>query len=244
MTFLLHPLIRDWLQLREKGRQRRAFTRESVDVIVNSIRVFEQRGTVASTKQSLLLHMDASLRNDAEFSKSGHRLGQEVSSCGSAGWFASFYREQGRYNSSFELEAVAWKTTINRLGKEHPSTLTSMSNLAAVLNDQRKYEESASVTRAVLEVQRERLGPHHASTLLSVNDLGVVLMAEEKLEEAETLYRQLVADAEAHLEAHDPNLSTYKINLASVLFSNHKLTEATDLLLQGPLVDRVAVEDS
>jgi hypothetical protein len=33
------------------------------------------------------------------------------------------------------------------LGKEHPSTLTSMSNLAGVLDRQGKYEEAESMNR-------------------------------------------------------------------------------------------------
>jgi Flp pilus assembly protein TadD len=44
------------------------------------------------------------------------------------------------------------------LGKEHPSTLTSMSNLALVLDDRGKYEEAEQIHRQALELRAKVLG--------------------------------------------------------------------------------------
>jgi hypothetical protein len=45
VSFSLHPLIRDWLQLREKAKQRRGYTQEAVDFVVSAIRVYETMST-------------------------------------------------------------------------------------------------------------------------------------------------------------------------------------------------------
>ena len=50
--------------------------------------------------------MDASVRNEHEFSKVGRRLGEEMNNCNEARCVAKFYHDQGRYDSRFKLEAV------------------------------------------------------------------------------------------------------------------------------------------
>ncbi|KAL5886639.1 hypothetical protein ACKVWH_001964 [Pyricularia oryzae] len=51
------------------------------------------------------------------------------------------------------------------LGPEHPSTLTSMGNLAWVLNNQGKYEEAEQMLRKTLALYKQVLGPENPSTL-------------------------------------------------------------------------------
>ncbi|KAI9778300.1 MAG: hypothetical protein M1816_004150 [Peltula sp. TS41687] len=81
------------------------------------------------------------------------------------------------------------------LGKEHPDTLTSVSNLASVLQHQGKYEAAEEMDRRALEGRekalkyeaaeemnrralegREKaLGKEHPDTLTSVSNLALVL---------------------------------------------------------------------
>jgi hypothetical protein len=74
------------------------------------------------------------------------------------------------------------------LGKEHPSTLTSVSNLVAVLSDQGKYEEAEEMHRQALGLSDTVLGKEHPSTLTSVNNLATVLRDHGKYEEAEEIH--------------------------------------------------------
>lgn len=55
------------------------------------------------------------------------------------------------------------------LGKEHPLTLTSVSNLAGVLQYQGKYEAAEAMNRRALEGREKVLGKEHPDTLSSVN---------------------------------------------------------------------------
>ena len=58
------------------------------------------------------------------------------------------------------------------LGPEHPDTLTSMSNLALVLDSQGKYEEAEAMNRQTLARREKVLGPEHPDTLTKHEQLG------------------------------------------------------------------------
>ncbi|KAK5936528.1 hypothetical protein PMZ80_011238 [Knufia obscura] len=174
-SFLLHPLIHDWLQLRLAPRERQTYTREAVDVIASSIRISTTRDSDAPVKLALLLHMDAVLASDNEFFHDEHRLGRDISTCDDAHWFASFYRDQGRYDASFSLRRVEMETRERVLGKEHSDTLSSMGNLATVLRDQGQHAEAEQIYRVVVEAGERVLGREHPDTLTSMNNLATVL---------------------------------------------------------------------
>src|SRR2546423_8339675 len=76
------------------------------------------------------------------------------------------------------------------LGKEFPSTLTSINNLAAVLRDQGKYDLAEEMYRQGLRLCETILGQDHPSTLTSTSNLALVLRGQGKYEQAEETYRQ------------------------------------------------------
>jgi len=65
------------------------------------------------------------------------------------------------------------------LGKEHPDTLTSVSNLALVLLHQGKHEAAEEMNRRALEGREKALGKEHPDTLTSVSNLADVLQYQE-----------------------------------------------------------------
>jgi tetratricopeptide (TPR) repeat protein len=112
------------------------------------------------------------------------------------------------------------------LGPEHPDTLTSMSNLAQVLNRQGKYEEAEAMSRQELECTKKVLGPEHPDTLTSMSDLALVLDRQGKYEEAEAMNRQTLAGFEKVLGPEHPDTLTSMSNLALVLDRQGKYEEA------------------
>ena len=60
------------------------------------------------------------------------------------------------------------------LGVEHPETLSSAGNLAAVLSDQGKYIEAEQMLQPTLASLQRILGPAHPDTLLSARGLEIV----------------------------------------------------------------------
>jgi Tfp pilus assembly protein PilF len=76
------------------------------------------------------------------------------------------------------------------LGKEHPSILASMNNLASVLSDQGKYEQAEEMHRQTLMLKEMVLSKEHTSTLTGMNNLTWVLSDQGKYEQMEEMHRQ------------------------------------------------------
>ena len=69
---------------------------------------------------------------------------------------------QGNYDEAEKLNRQALEGREKELGVQHPDTLTSVSNLADVLQDQRKYDEAEKLkSRRALEGREKELGAHH-----------------------------------------------------------------------------------
>ncbi|KAK5463787.1 hypothetical protein LTR55_011818 [Exophiala xenobiotica] len=228
-TLILHPLIRDWLQLRVGSKDRQTYTYEAVDMIVSSLRTLANRDSDATIKRSILLHMDAALVTVKGFFRDGHRLGQDITSCQNADWFASFYRDQGRFNASLDLYRTVVATRARVQGKEHPDTLMSMNNLALVLRGQGKYDEAEQMHREVVEVQERVLGQEHPDTLRSMNNLALVLSDQGKHDEAEQMHREVVEVRERVLGKEHPSTLASMNNLATVLRDQGKYVEAEQM---------------
>lgn len=59
------------------------------------------------------------------------------------------------------------------LGGEHPSTLTSIANLALTYRDQGRWKEAEELGEQVLESRKRMLGHKHPDTLASMNNLAL-----------------------------------------------------------------------
>jgi len=70
---------------------------------------------------------------------------------------------------------------------DHPSTLTSMTNLAAACWDLGKYKEAEALEVQVLETSKRVLGAGHPSTLSSMVNLAQTWKSVERDNEAMAL---------------------------------------------------------
>ena len=59
------------------------------------------------------------------------------------------------------------------LGGEHPSTLTSMANLASTYWNQGRWNEAEELQMQELETCKRVLGSEHPSTLTSIGNLAL-----------------------------------------------------------------------
>ena len=66
------------------------------------------------------------------------------------------------------------------LGLGRPKTLTSVGNLAALLQDRGRLEEAEPLHRRALEARERTLGPEHPKTLKSVNNLAGLLQLRRR----------------------------------------------------------------
>ena len=70
------------------------------------------------------------------------------------------------------------------LGREHPSTLDSMNNLAEVLRSQGEYEEAEMMHRRTLELKEKVLGRGRPSAQTSRRNLADCLKAKAESAQA------------------------------------------------------------
>ncbi|KAF2183993.1 TPR-like protein [Zopfia rhizophila CBS 207.26] len=132
----------------------------------------------------------------------------------------------GQYAVAENISRSAMMAREAVLGREHPHTLTSVSNLGSVLSRQGKYEKAEAMHRRALEGREKVLGPEHPDTLTSVSNLGSVLSNQGKYEEAETMHLRDLEGCENVLGQEHPHTLTSVSNLGSVLESRGKREEA------------------
>jgi tetratricopeptide (TPR) repeat protein len=138
-------------------------------------------------------------------------------------------RELGRWSDEYQVQSFHFRKTSELAGTEHPSTLTSMNNLARVLSDQGKYEQAEEMHRQVLRLSETVLGKEHPDTLSSMNNLAEVLSCQGKYEQAEEMHRQVLRLSETVLGKEHPDTLSSMNNLAEVLSCQGKYEQAEEM---------------
>jgi tetratricopeptide (TPR) repeat protein len=115
------------------------------------------------------------------------------------------------------------------LGKEHPSMLTSMSNLATALSSQGQYVEAEQMHRETLALREKVLGKEHPNTLVSINNTAVALGNLGRYAEAEQMHRETLALREKVLGKEHPDTLSSMNNLADALSKQRQYAEAEQI---------------
>jgi len=112
------------------------------------------------------------------------------------------------------------------LGKTHPDTLATMSNLARVLSRQGKYADAEAMNRQTLKIQKEVLSKTHPNTLTTMSNLAEVLYRQGKYADVEAMNRQTLEISKEVLGKTHPDTLTTISNLARVLSRQGKYADA------------------
>jgi hypothetical protein len=75
-----------------------------------------------------------------------------------------------------------------KLGADHPNTLTSIGNLTVTYSQQGWEDEAEKLSIQVIGILKEKLGADYPSTLTSMANLAETYRNQGWLEEAEKLY--------------------------------------------------------
>jgi len=147
---------------------------------------------------------------------------------------AAFRAEtKGRHDIARLLWRRIRAVLTERLGPNHPDTLTSQNNLASALNDLGRYMEAEELHRRTWEARKAHpsLGPDHPETLMSQDNLAGALGSLGRHGEAEELHRRTWEAEKIHpsLGPDHPNTLTSQNNLASALHNLGRHDEAEAL---------------
>jgi tetratricopeptide (TPR) repeat protein len=119
---------------------------------------------------------------------------------------ASALYNEGRYKEAEELQVQVMETNKKKLGADHPSTLTSMANLASIYWNQGQWDAAEELEVQVVETRKTKLGADHPSTLTSMANLAFTWKAQGRSADAIVLMRQCVQQRQRVLKASHPDL--------------------------------------
>ena len=132
----------------------------------------------------------------------------------------------GRYKAAESTYRQVLERRQEVLGRGHPSTLASMSNLAQTLSDQGKYADAETMHRDTLALMKTVLGEDHQETLASISDLAQTLSDQGKYADAETMHRDTLALTKTVLGEDHPETLASMNNLAQTLSRQGKYADA------------------
>jgi hypothetical protein len=81
-------------------------------------------------------------------------------------------RQQGRYGQAAALQERELAWTEKHYGPEHPSTATSLHNLAKMYGKQGTYARAEPLSLRAVAIREKVLGPNHPDTAASLNNLA------------------------------------------------------------------------
>jgi tetratricopeptide (TPR) repeat protein len=142
------------------------------------------------------------------------------------------YYDEGRWKEAEELEVQVMETFKRVLAEEHPSTLTSMANLASTYSNQGRWKEAEELEVQVMETSKRVLAEEHPSTLISMANLASTYRNQGRWKEAEELEVQVMETRKRVLGEEHPSTLTSMANLASTYMNQGRWKEAEELEVQ------------
>jgi tetratricopeptide (TPR) repeat protein len=217
--YAMHKLVHAWGQDRLKVEQQRYLSLMALELLANIIPSATGNSTFG---MRLVPHIMANFTVVSSTNTTSATIDDE--SLESIAIVGNLLRGLGRWSDEHEIRVFHFEKTCESAGTEHPSTLTSMGDLAEVLSYQGKYEQAEEMHRQELGLRETVLGKEHPDTLTSMNNLAAVLINQGKYEQAEEMYRQILRLAKEY-----PGILTSIDNLANVLEYRGKYEQAEEM---------------
>ena len=192
-SFSIHPIVRDWLILR-KSQVKQQMVIELIHALAAYLENIDVKELSLETNQETAQHIDACILSGEDIFEGTCSTSLD-SLPKSESLFASFYRDQGRYNEAEKLYERALAGREEKLEPKHLDTLRTVMNLAIVYCNQGRYNEAEKLYERALAGREEQLGPKHPNTLRTVKGLAIVYRNQGRYNEAEKLYERARAGA-------------------------------------------------
>lgn len=232
----LHPLVQDWIKLRETKEASQHGTLLAADILGCSLQAYWQMdGFYVNRrfKHKLLPHVNIHMTDYRHFLVDLTRLrlkGETVMLvCGVHRHMACLLLAVGRYSDSTELIQLSLQEAESVIGKEHPFTLASMMLLAVSLGHQGKHADAESIGRGVLRVRRKRLGRGHPDTLVSMSQIASALCKQGQYDAAAKMEQHVLLLRTKVSGKKDPMIMTAIGSLANYISKQGNHDEAEEM---------------
>ncbi|KAJ6452195.1 P-loop containing nucleoside triphosphate hydrolase protein [Mycena sanguinolenta] len=137
--------------------------------------------------------------------------------------------EGGCWKDAEALQVVVMEKRKRVLGEEHPSTLTSMANLAATYRSQGHWKDAEVLEVVVMEKRKQVLGEEHPHTLNTMGNLAVTYQNQGRWKDAEVLEVVVMENRKRALGEEHPHTLTSMANLASTYWNQGHWKDAEAL---------------
>lgn len=148
-------------------------------------------------------------------------------------WAATVLYELADYQDALPLLEKSLAIWQHMLGEEHPTTLTTMHNLASLYEKQKVYDRAEEMFQHVLAMRKRVLGDEHTDTVLTLNNLAYLYVVQGKKHEAKELYQQALPLCKRALEPLHPVTGSILYHLALLYTEQGNLAEAEQLLREA-----------
>jgi len=148
------------------------------------------------------------------------------------------YRQRGDYRNAVPVCRECLEIEELVLGPEHRETLTSVNNLALLIDSQGESAAAERLHRRALEARERVLGPEHPDTLQCQISLADLVLKEGRLQEAEKMQRQTLATHLRVMGLENPQTLWCQSNLAETLIKEGHYPEAEKFASEALQVER------
>jgi len=144
-------------------------------------------------------------------------------------WATIYLEKCGLYRKAANWNERIWDQKKIILGEEHPSTLSSMGNLASTYWNQGRWKEAEELEVRVMETRKRVLGEEHPDTLTSMNNLASTYRDQGRWKEAEELGVRVMETRKRVLGEEHRDTLTSIANLAATYRNQGRWKEAEEL---------------
>ena len=227
-VFSIHPVVRDWIQIRKSREARQRFAQESIITLVSYLRGVDSKNSPFGTNQETVLHIDSCVRHDKDLLARSSDRGLDKS-LNAALLFANFYLIQGRYEDAEKLYKRVLPNAEEKPGAADPDTLGITNNLATVYGRQGQYDEAEKLYERVLMNVEKTPGVVGLNALSTMENLANVYSEQRRHDEAEKLCKRVLSIREERMGATNPDTLRVISSLALIYSKRGQYDEAEKL---------------
>lgn len=235
----LHPLVKDWIQIRIEKSVYQENTLAAAVLLSQMIAVSYRHDEFClplTLKQTILVHIITQEDNYETHARlqSTMPLSQEqlISYLLARTWFADLVLSMGSYKSAEMIYQRVKAETEILLEPEHPYTLRIVSGLATAYRYQGRLADAEKLEMQVFEARMKVLGVEHPFTLISMGNLAKTYFYQDRWAEAENLQMQIIEAGKRVMGVEHPDTLISMNNLAAIYSQQGRWAEAEELQMQ------------
>ena len=239
MGYWLHSLVREFLREKLDGTEDAEKVRRSFgQLMTEKAKTIDETGRIEirDKVRSAIPHIAEATNYVTLLEKEGDQIWSFTG-------LTRFYSGQSLWQ-----EAEAWSIrclefTTDHCGDRHPSTASSLNNLAGLYESMGQYDRALPLFESALEIWKSELGDRHPSTATSLNNLAGLYKSMGRYDRALPLFESALEIRKSELGDRHPSTATSLNNLAGLYHSMGQYDRALPLFESALEISRSELGD-